>query len=132
MPRVPVHLLQVSSQGDLISYSYVDQTLRLFSINGQPLAVADTNERVYTALFSEDGHVLVTGGDRQLCIRNTHDFAILRRDKDPNMPTIRSLATTADEQHLLVGLQTGVMLVYALDAKILRDKTLQKLTDLGF
>lgn len=131
MPRAPVHLLQLSSQGDLISYSYVDQTLRLFSINGQPLAAADTNERVYAALFSEDGHVLVTGGDRQLCIRSTHDFAILKRDKNPQS-TIRSLATTTDEQHLLVGLQTGQMLVYALDAKFLRDKTLQKLTDLGF
>jgi WD40 repeat protein len=139
----------------------LDRQLRLFSVNGVPLASVDTrSERIYAAQFSDDGHFVVTGGDRNISIRRTHDFSAVKKVCaislqydvcDCVLPSsseslswlffvrqlnagaaVRALALTADEQHLLVGLQNGKMIVYALDAKILRERTLQKLTDLGF
>jgi hypothetical protein len=46
--------------------------------------------------------------------------------------TIRSIALTPNEQHLLVGLQNGNILIYTINAAYLRKRTWQKLANLGF
>jgi WD40 repeat protein len=129
--RAPLHAVKLSKQGHILSYSLVDRHLRLYSINGVPLAQIDAKERIYSLAFSDNGHSLVTGSDRRVLIRRTHDLGVVRLERDTRCP-VRALSLTADEQHLLVGLQSGQLMVCALDAKILRERTLQKLTDLGF
>ena len=54
--------------------SQTHRRLHSFSINGRPLTSADTGERLYAFLLSEDGRFLVTGGDRKtICIRTVHE-----------------------------------------------------------
>lgn len=63
---------------------------------------------------------------RLLCsLEVTHRFK-------PAGSTIRSIASTPNEQHLLVGLQTGHILIYALNATYLRKRFLKRLANLGF
>ena len=57
---------------------------------------------------------------------------MIRRLKESSKNVVRSLALTVEESNLIVGLDNGQILIYALDARILRERTLQKLTDLGF
>jgi hypothetical protein len=51
----------------------------------------------------------------------------------PAFPSaVRSLALTAGERHLLVGLETGQMYVLCPDAAYLRSRLKQRLQTLGF
>ena len=46
--------------------------------------------------------------------------------------SIRCIVTSADEQHLFVGLHNGKIHIYALDADYLRERTLKIIANLGF
>lgn len=108
--------------------------------------------------FSEDGSVLLTGGhDRVVTLRWAHSLAeandggrkgcgeaVLDGCGPPlaGVPAasagikrfgcaIRSLALTAGERHLLVGLEDGTLGVLALDANYLRRRLRSKLDQLG-
>jgi WD40 repeat protein len=127
-----------------VVYCYQHCQLHLCSINGRHLCTEDTQgERLSALIFSRDGRYLVTGGNRQcVTVRNTHDLRIfhrfdkLGRDKSDKSCSsgaeIRSLATTSNEQHLLVGLQTGELEVFALNEDSLRKMFVDSLDELGF
>jgi len=123
----------ISSEGYIVTYSLTDFMLHLFTVNGRHLASVDTNERLYAMMFSSDGQYLVTGGDRKIVmIRTVHDLKIIHPRFKAVGSVIRSIATTPNEQHLLVGLQTGHILIYALNATYLRKRFLKRLANLGF
>jgi hypothetical protein len=121
----------------------------------------DTAERLYAMMFSADGQFLVTGGDRKVVvIRNVHEYDIIFSSSSLSFirarfwmltfvcavanslaevyrfgaagSIIRSIASTPNEQHLLVGLQTGHIIIYALNATYLRKRFLKRLANLGF
>jgi hypothetical protein len=50
----------------------------------------------------------------------------------PFSSAVRSLALTAGERHLLVGLETGEMYILAPDAAYLRSRLKKRLETLGF
>lgn len=128
----PLRWVGVSSTGNIVTYSLVDRMLHCYSINGKHLADASASERLYTMMFSENGEFLVTGGDRGVVqIRTTHNLKVAHRFNKAE-GTIRSLACTPNEQHLLVGLQTGHVQIYALNATFLRKRFLRRLANLGF
>lgn len=108
--------------------------------------------------FSEDGSVLLSGGhDRVVTLRWAHSLAVANDGGrkgcgeavlDGSGPplagvpaasagvkkfgcAIRSLALTAGERHLLVGLEDGTLGVLALDANYLRRRLRSKLDQLG-
>lgn len=108
--------------------------------------------------FSEDGSVLLSGGhDRVVTLRWAHSLALANDGGrtgcgeavlDGSGPplarvpaasagvkrfrcAIRSLALTAGERHLLVGLEDGTLGVLALDAHYLRSRLRSKLDQLG-
>lgn len=108
--------------------------------------------------FSEDGSVLLSGGhDRVVTLRWAHSLAVASDGGrkgcgeavlDGSGPplagvpaastgvkrfgcAIRSLALTAGERHLLVGLEDGTLGVLALDANYLRRRLRSKLDQLG-
>ncbi len=58
----------VSQEAYLITYSSDDQMLSTYSINGVLLATKIVPERLYAFVLSEDGKVLVTGGDSCLVV----------------------------------------------------------------
>ncbi|CAM9116037.1 unnamed protein product [Scytosiphon promiscuus] len=109
-------------------------------------------------VFSEDGSVLLSGGnDRVVTLRWVHSLALANDSAregsgqailDGAGPplagvpaagagvkrfgcAVRSLALTAGERHLLVGLEDGTLGVLALDAKYLRQRLRSKLDQLG-
>ncbi|CAM9097183.1 unnamed protein product [Hapterophycus canaliculatus] len=113
---------------------------------------------LHAFVFSEDGSVLLSGGhDRVVTLRWAHSLAlatgsgregcgqaILDGAGPPlaGVPAagagvkrfgcaVRSLALTAGERHLLVGLEDGTLGVLALDAKYLRQRLRSKLDQLG-
>lgn len=125
-----VSLLAISSNGFIISYCVDGNLLSAHTINGRYVKSVDARERLYALCFSEDGRVLVTGGERCLVVmRWVSNLSIAnngpRRDLDsvvdgahePDYPPmkspIRSLHLTAQERHLVVGLESGVVRILA-------------------
>lgn len=113
---------------------------------------------LHAFVFSEDGSVLLSGGhDRVVTLRWAHSLrvandggregcgeAVLDGSGPPlaGVPAasagvkkfccaVRSLALTAGERHLLVGLDDGTLGVLALDANYLRQRLRSKLDQLG-
>jgi WD40 repeat protein len=122
----------VSAQAHIVTYSLQDLALHVFDINARHLHAVKTEERLYCMVFSNDGEFLVTGGDFQrVCIRRTFDLRVVHQFPAVNA-TIRAIDTTPSEQHLLVGLQNGTILIYALNATYLRRKFLHRLARMGF
>lgn len=92
-PPSPIDWVGVSGQGYILSYSRRDRTLHSYSVNGRPLASRTLPDGVLLALcFSEDEHVLLTGGtDRRVSMLWCHDLRLA--DSGPR-DGLRGLATT--------------------------------------
>lgn len=130
--NAPLRWVGIASTGSIVTYSLVDRMLHTYSINGDHIAEASAGEKLYAMMFSENGEFLITGGDRGVVvIRFIHNLKIAHKFSKAE-GTIRSLACTPNEQHLLVGLQTGNVQIYALNAAFLRKKFLRRLANLGF
>jgi len=103
----------ISRDGKIISYSVTDLRINLFSVNGRHLQTVESKERLYAFCLSQDGQYLVTGGSKKkVIIRKVHDLKVVHQFK-PVDASIRSLAL-ANEQQLIVGLQNGQLLIYAI------------------
>lgn len=125
---------------------------------GSVKAGADVTSPLHAFVFSEDGSVLLSGGhDRVVTLRWSHSLtvandgaregcgeAVLTGAAPPlaGMPgagvgvkrfgsSVRCLALTSGERHLLVGLEDGTLGVLALDATYLRQRLRSKLDQLG-
>lgn len=128
----PLRWVGISSQGYIVVYTAGESTLHLYSINGDHLCSKVVGEKLYAMLFSQDGQFLVTGGKgKEVIFRSTHNLKRVGTLGKGDC-WIRSLASTPQEQHLLVGLQTGEIHIYALNANYLRKRFLKRLTTLGF
>jgi len=125
----------VAATGCVVSYSLHDLALHVWSINGTPLGSCDTGERLYALRFSRDGAFLLAGGDRkQLTVYDLQapggrPTPVHRLS--PTDATIRSIALTKEEQHVLLGTATGKLYVYGLNADYLRTRFLKRLSHLG-
>lgn len=162
-PWPPVHWVGLSTAGYVVTYSTADSTLRSYTVNGRALGVASISDNskgpLRAFVFSEDGSVLLCGGDdRVVTLRWVHNLALAndgaREDCGEAVLTgaapplagvagastgvgrfgsaVRCLALTAGERHLLVGLSDGTLGVLALDANYLRQRLRTKLDQLGF
>ena len=149
----------ISSRSHIVlTYSEQDHLLCSYSLNGRLLGRVHSVERIYGFCISEDGKVLITGGERCLLVfrwtdslelantgsRRSLDAVIDGRtmgntsfsfssssssfsssstssfsspsqaaDLDAIQSPIRSLSFSRDEQHLLVGLESGEIRVLA-------------------
>eukprot|EP00475_Leptophrys_vorax_P005709 TRINITY_DN13447_c0_g1_i1.p1 TRINITY_DN13447_c0_g1~~TRINITY_DN13447_c0_g1_i1.p1 ORF type:complete len:630 (+),score=120.28 TRINITY_DN13447_c0_g1_i1:217-2106(+) len=122
----------ISSRGDFAIYCSENNLLQIFTINGTFIKEVDTMEALHAIRYSKDGDYLITGGEkREIRIRDAFSLQIDHRLEEPDA-SIRTLAITENEQHLLVGLSNGKILIYALDSSLLRQRMLVKLNVLGF
>jgi WD40 repeat protein len=130
-----VKLLSISKASYLIVYSSDGRSNRLYtySINGRLLHTTDSEERLFCMCLSEDGRVVLTGGERCLVVfRWTHNLQLASdgpragqcavldgAQKIPELNVgyflspIRSLYLTPKEAHLVVGLDSGLVRVLA-------------------
>jgi hypothetical protein len=141
--------LGISKQLFIITYSADDRMLCSYSINGHLLATKVVSENICAFLFSECGHVLLTGGDNCLVVlrwvrnlelakdgpRRNFEAVLDGSMKDIgfeafNSP-VRSLYMTKQERHLLVGLESGELRILAQDSDYLRQRLQRKLQEIG-
>ncbi|RYH30738.1 DUF4704 domain-containing protein [archaeon] len=125
-----VHLLAVTRDGNIVAYSNDGFMLGSYTLNGRCLRLLPARERLHALCLSEDGRTVLTGGERGLVvIRWVYNLAIANNgarrgleavcdgsnapDFEPFGCAIRSLALTANERHLLVGLDSGDLRVVA-------------------
>lgn len=118
--------------GQIVGYSEAGTMLLSFSINGTPLGTRRVDEKLQAFAFSQDGSALVVGGrSGRIRVYRLYDMICLDTFGSSSVP-IHSLAITNGEMHLLVGLATGSIRIYTLNADYLRQRLQRKLADLGF
>jgi WD40 repeat protein len=66
--RRRIHWLCVTKEGYVVVYLIDELLLCTYTVNGKLVAVKDIRERLYSLLPSEDGQVLITGGENCLVV----------------------------------------------------------------
>jgi WD40 repeat protein len=139
----------VSREGYIVTYSSQDSTLWTHTINGKFIIRREAGEHLHAFVLSEDGKVLITGGDRSLVVmRWVHNLELANdgprksfeavldgsnadEKQTPMVSPIRSLYMTKKEHHLLVGLESGELIVMTQDSDYLRRRLHYKLMEIG-
>ena len=67
-PRRRIHWVCVTKEAFVVVYLIDEQLLCTYTINGRLLATKDIRERLFSIIPSEDGQVLLTGGENCLVI----------------------------------------------------------------
>ncbi len=125
-----IRYICISAVGHIATYSLLDQMLHVFTLNGRHLSSIDTQERLYVMLFTQDGTVLFTGGDRkQISVYHIDHIQPLHLwCRLPAVDTtIRSICLDHPEQHLFVGTLSGQLYVYGLKAQFLKSRFIHRL-----
>jgi WD40 repeat protein len=148
LPRI--HWVVISHKGYILTYSRDDRSLCSFSANGKLMKRQAVGEQLHAFLLSEDGNVLLTGGQgRRVVWRWVHDLSLANdgarkgfeasvdgsgdQHKVPAFPApIRSLAMSEHERQLMVGLENGQVYILAPDSNYLRQRLQKQLEYLGF
>ena len=130
-------------------YSRDDCTLCTYTLNGVLIATKVIKERLGTLILSQDGNVLITGGDSCLVVLRwvrtleladdgprTGFAAVLDGSLDsgaiqPFDSPIRSLYLTPQEMHLIVGDEQGHLRILVQDSDYLRQRLQRKLMEIG-
>ena len=146
-----VTMLAISKEGYIIVYSNDGiNLLCTYTINGRLVKMIDAGERLFAMCLSEDGHVVLTGGERcliafrwvaNLRLANTNsrfglEAVVDGKGEDGDtadyfMSPIRSLLLTSSERLLIVGLESGKIRILAQDAEYLKRRLTAKLTSIG-
>lgn len=148
-----VHMILITKESFLVAYSHDGNVLCTYSINGKLLRMIDAGERLYCMEASEDGKVLITGGERCLIVlrwTNTLTLANNNARKDleavidgvvdkghniqpssPFLSPIRSMKLLSAERLLIVGLESGDIRILAQDSEYLRRRLHRKLMEIG-
>lgn len=158
--RKKVQMICISKEGYIVTYSThptakgQENLLCTYSINGEKaVSMIDSCEKLHTMTLSEDGNVLLTGGEFRLVVFRWVTTLFLasdshRKDLDAVIDgskvseeiqiksncfesPIRSLYLTNQERHLLVGLESGFIRILAQDSKYLKDRLTKKLVGIG-
>jgi hypothetical protein len=146
-----VTMLAISKEGYILAYSNDGiNLLCTYAINGRLVKMIDVGERLFAMCMSEDGNVVLTGGERCLVVfrwvvnlrlANTNsrfglEAVVDGKDEDGDsgdyfMSPIRSLLLTSSERLLIVGLESGKIRILAQDAEYLKRRLTAKLTSIG-
>jgi hypothetical protein len=146
--RSPISWIAVSKERYIVTYSNIDGKLCTYSLNGVFLATKNIHEKLHSLILSEDGQVLVTGGDNCLVVfrwvhslelandgpRKGFDAVFDGAEEDGSKPfdsPIRCLYLTKLERHLIVGLESGEMRILAMDGEYMRQRLQKKLVEIG-
>jgi len=139
----------VSKAASIVSYSRDDNTLCTYTLNGVLLSTKNITERLHCLTLSQDGNVLITGGDsclvvlrwvRTLELANDGPRTGLEAVIDGSLDTgaippftapIRSIYLTAQEMHLIVGDELGNIRILVQDSDYLRQRLQRKLMEIG-
>jgi hypothetical protein len=97
-----VHLLCISAESYLVAYSQDDFMLYTYTINGRFIKSACIDEHLNAMILSEDGKVVLTGGERCLVVlRWVHSLKLANSD------TRRGLSAVIDGSSGVTGQGSG-------------------------
>ena len=101
----------VSVAGDkIVTYTSFDLTVRLYSLNGELLSSFDTKERLNRLLVTREGRYFVMGGQQgTVSCRDARTLELVYRL--PTESPVGTIELTNEEQHMLVGLENGKLLI---------------------
>lgn len=112
--RCPISKLVASRHGNVVTYSDVDLSLHLYSINGKYIATAESNGRLNCVELSACGEFVVCAGDQgQIVVRSMHLLETVMK-YDGVGKTITALTVTPEEC-FLAGTRDGSLLVYSIE-----------------
>jgi WD40 repeat protein len=74
--RRGIHWLCITKESYIVAYILDDHMLCTYTVNGRLIATKDVRERLYAILPSEDGQVIVTGGENCLVVFRWVSFYI--------------------------------------------------------
>lgn len=129
--RKRVHWLGISKESLITIYTNDGYLLFSYTINGRLMAIREAGERLHAFCLSEDGKVILTGGDRGLIVfrwtrsldlsndgprsgtEGVIDGSQPEENIEPFNSPIRSICLSHQERHLLVGLESGCLRVFA-------------------
>ena len=129
--RKRVHWVGISKDAFIIMYSSDGNLLFSYTLNGKLMAIREAGERLYAFCLSEDGKVILTGGERRLVVfrwtrtmdladdgprsgvEGVIDGAQSEESIEPFSCPIRSICLSSQERHLLVGLENGSVRILA-------------------
>jgi WD40 repeat protein len=143
-----VHMVHVTCEGTIVAYSHDFTLLAVYTLNGRFVRMISTRERLYALCLSEDGRVVMTGGERGLIVlRWIHNLSIANngcrrglefvvdgsteKGFEPFASPIRCMILTEKERHLIVGLENGELRVLAQDSEYLQRKLHRRLMEIG-
>jgi WD40 repeat protein len=100
-----------ATTGHFVLYSKTSLTLYLYTINGKLLAQTDANDHLNHIVATKDGEYLISGGRKGTVVIRTL-FTLQTVHKFQVDAAVCSLALSAEEKHLLVGLDNGKMILF--------------------
>lgn len=142
-----IHLLSITKDRYIIAYSHDGTVMCSYAINGRLLRMIDVRERLYCMIPSEDGKVILTGGDRSLVVlRWASSLGIANNGPRTDVECIfdgltekgirfespiRSLYLSPGERLLYVGLESGELGIISQDSEYLRRRLHRRLVEVG-
>jgi hypothetical protein len=107
-----VTLLALASDGRIVTYSAGDLVIRMYTVNGRPLATAVAVERLGDMRVTADAQYLVSGGVQgAIVVRRMADLSFVYRYRANS--TVHCMTLATPERQLLVGLGDGKLLLMA-------------------
>ena len=149
--RRRINWVCITPESYVIVYLVDEHLLCTYTMNGRMVASKDIRERLYAFVLSDDGQVILTGGENCLVVfRWVHTLELANDGprkgleavldgmveesegaQQPISSPIRSLFLSKQERHLIVGTDRGDIRVFAQDSDYLRQRLQRKLEEIG-
>ena len=112
---VAITSVAISCDGEVVVYSLADLVMYVYSLNGDLLVRKDVAERLCGVVVNGGGEYVVSGGERGVVVvRRLTDLEVVYRF--PVGGCVCCLVLDRGEDHLLVGLGDGKVILFALSA----------------
>jgi len=113
--RHSIHFVATAPDGKIVTYSHEDMTLFLYSINGKLLKTLEFTERMNHAVITRDAEFIICGGEKGVVtVRKLHSLEVLHKFSTGG--SICSVAISAEDRHIFVGLRDGKLVIIAEDS----------------
>lgn len=124
---VPISRILLSRLCSILVYTQEDNTLWLWSVNGQllrqaPLDMSTLND--FAMLSREPESVLVAASDRSISVRLLHSLEVVHRFTTTS--PVRCVLIDPEERFMLCGLEDGKLAIGITEPAALRDKERDK------
>lgn len=113
----------VTCQAYLVVHSKAQLCLHLYTLNGKHIRSVDAFENLNHMIATKDGEFLISGGKKGwLFVRSLFDLKVVAKLQLES--AIWSLALTSDERYVMVGLESGKLVLVDIDFQGLKRQAI--------